>query len=207
MQQYVSTRLKRDEMPDNPLSLFLDWYAEAQPHEPWKANAVVLSTAGEEGRPSSRVVLLGGADGDGLRVFSNYESRKAVELEKNTFCSMVFWWPSQVRQVRVEGVACKLSSEKSDAYFELRPRGSQLGAWASPQSRVISSRRELEERVEKFEASFRDKVVPRPSHWGGYLVKPHRMEFWQGGEFRLHDRFCYVQNEDAKTWTMTRLAP
>ncbi len=206
--EYSQQRLRRDALPLDPLDLFAAWRTAAGETEPWGGAAMVLSTVSREGLPSSRVVLLRSADGGGFQFFTNYESRKGGELDVNPACSLVFWWPSQVRQVRVEGMASRLPAAVSDAYFSSRSRASRIGAWASPQSTAIDSRDALVSLVLEAEARFADGDVPRPPHWGGYGVVPRRIEFWQGGEARLHDRFCYARDDDGgNAWVITRLAP
>lgn len=206
--EYSPQRLRRDALPPDPLALFAVWREGAGQTEPWGGAAMVLSTVSHEGLPSSRVVLLRGVDGGGFQFFTNHESRKGGELDVNPACSLVFWWPSQVRQVRVDGVASRLPAAASDAYFSSRSRASRIGAWASPQSKVIDSRAELESLFLAAEVRFTDRDVPRPPYWGGYRVVPRRIEFWQGGEARLHDRFCYTRAGDGgNAWIITRLAP
>ncbi len=206
--EFSRERLHRHTLPPDPLVLFADWLEAAGGTEPWGGGTMVLSTVNAAGCPSSRVVLLRGVDAGGFRFFTNYKSRKGCELDGHPACSLVFWWPTQVRQVRIEGEAQRLPASVSDAYYASRPRASRLGAWASPQSAVIDSRRELEVRVSQAEADFAGREVPRPPHWGGYVVVPQRIEFWQGGEARLHDRFCYSRTDGgAAAWVVTRLAP
>jgi len=195
-------------LPAAPFDLFADWFAAAREAEPWGGAAMVLSTVGSDGCPSSRVVLLRGVADGTFRFFSNYSSRKGNELDAHPACALVFWWPTQVRQVRVEGLALRLPAADSDAYFASRPHANQLGAWASPQSAAISSRSDLEEGLHAAETRFSGGDIPRPPHWGGYKVIPRRIEFWQGGEGRLHDRFVYRRDGDSiQTWTLSRLAP
>jgi pyridoxamine 5'-phosphate oxidase len=168
-------------------------------------NAMVLATVDKEGRLSARVVLLKGVDERGFIFFTNYHSRKGRELEDNPAAALTFYWPDQERQVCVTGQAHKLESQQSDIYFRSRPRGSRIGAWASAQSQPIRDRAELEERWKGFEAKYPGEV-PRPPHWGGYVVTPNRVEFWQGRPNRLHDRFLYTRQEDG-TWGIERLSP
>jgi len=194
-------------LPEQPMDLFLSWFEEARKQEPWDGRAMVLSTVGTDGFPSARVVLMRGADAAGFRFFTNYESRKGRELRQNPKCALVFWWPTQVRQVRVEGIVEQLDAAESDAYFAARPRESRIGAWASAQSSVIESRRALEEQAIRLASSFEGREVPRPRNWGGYLIVPLQFEFWQGGEARLHDRFRYSRDRHDDCWTIARLAP
>lgn len=203
--EYLPQRLRRHALPPDPFALFSDWRELAAGTEPWRGSAMVLSTVGADGGPSSRVVLLRGVADGTFRFFTNYDSRKGAELAGSPACSLVFWWPSQVRQVRIEGLASRLPDAVSDDYFAKRPRTSRIGAWASPQSTVINSRAALAERVRETETRFADAEVPRPPNWGGYGITPRQIEFWQGGEARLHDRFHYTRS--ATAWTITRLAP
>jgi len=166
---------------------------------------MTLATATPDGRPSVRVVLLKGFDERGFVFYTNYRGRKGRELEANPCCSLLFYWGELERQVRVEGRASQLPGEESDAYFKSRPRGSQLGAWASEQSRPISERNELEERLRELEAEYEGREVPRPPFWGGYRVEPETFEFWQGRENRLHDRLLYRRSNG--NWRITRLQP
>ena len=205
--EFAQEGLRREMLPDDPMSLFLAWFEIARSREPWEGRAVVLSTVAADGTPSSRVVLMRGSDADGFRVYTNYESRKGRQLASNPECALVFWWPSVVRQVRVEGTAQQMAPAESDAYFASRPRESRISAWASAQSSEIGSRQELDANAARIAASFEGRDVPRPPNWGGYLIRPRRMEFWQGGKSRLHDRFCYLPRTDGPGWTITRLAP
>ena len=196
--------LRRESLTANPLDLFDSWFKAAciSPFD----GAVVLSTVSANGSPSSRVVLLKAYDHSGFTIFTNYTSRKADQLEVNPRCSLLFWWQSDVRQVRVEGCAERVTAKASDAYFATRPRGSQIGAWASPQSTVIEDRESLKVRVAACAERFKDGPVPRPEHWGGYRLVPSYIEFWQAGKDRLHDRFAYTRSA-GDTWHVERLAP
>ncbi len=205
--EFAQEGLRRETLPDDPMSLFREWFEVAREREPWDGRAVVLSTVAADHTPSSRVVLMRGADADGFRVYTNYESRKGQQLARNPECALVFWWPSVVRQVRVEGTAQQMAPAESDAYFASRPRESRISAWASAQSSEIGSRQELDANAARIAASFEGRDVPRPPNWGGYLIRPRRMEFWQGGKSRLHDRFCYLPRPDGPGWTIARLAP
>lgn len=191
--------------PAEPLTLFTAWYTAAQQAPMVEPTAMTLATADNDGRPSARIVLLKGFDGDGFRFYSNYLSRKGEAMAANPFAALVFWWESLERQVRIEGRVHKLDSAASDAYFARRSRGSQLGAHASPQSRVIDGRDELERRVAETKARFADRDVERPEHWGGYALRPDRFEFWQARRSRLHDRLRYRAND--RGWRLERLAP
>jgi pyridoxamine 5'-phosphate oxidase len=188
-----------------PFDLFARWYAEARASEPRDANAMTLATADAEGRPAARLVLLKAADERGFAFYTNLESRKGGELAANPQAALCFHWKSLGRQVRIEGVVERVSDAEADAYFASRPRDSQIGAWASDQSRPLESRAELERRVAQGEARFGSDPVPRPPYWSGFRVVPHRLEFWQEQPFRLHDRILYVRNEAG--WRTGRLFP
>jgi len=164
-----------------------------------------LATVSAEGKPSGRIVLLRGVDDRGFVFYTNYNSRKSKELEATPHAALTFFWLGLERQVRIEGQVSRVSPEESDAYFQTRPRGSQIGALASPQSEFLKSREALEENVSKVTASFEGKEIPRPSHWGGYRIQPHRIEFWDNRSNRLHDRIVYIANNNG--WTVERLAP
>ncbi len=191
---------------NNPLALFADWFERASRAGIDKPHAMVLATAGADGPPSARVVLLTSHDERGFVFHTNYESEKGAEIAENDWVALVFWWDPLGYQVRIEGRAEKTSAAESDAYFAKRPRGSQLGAWASDQSRAIPSREWLEERVRALEQQYRGRSVPRPPHWGGYRVIPHAFEFWQDRADRLHERIRYERDAQGG-WRSTRLAP
>jgi len=204
--EYTRAGLSEENAYPDPLEQFRAWFDEALAANLHEPNAFALATAAPDGRPSARVVLLKGFDERGFVFYTNYGGRKGRELEANPHCSLLFYWGELVRPVRVEGRASRLPSEESDAYFKSRPRGSQLGAWASEQSRPISERNELEERLRELEAEYEGREVPRPPFWGGYRVEPDAFEFWQGRENRLHDRLLYRPTE-AGGWKIQRLQP
>jgi pyridoxamine 5'-phosphate oxidase len=196
--------LEIEDLKKNPIELFREWLAEADRSGIPEANGVCLSTIGEDGFPDSRMVLLKGIEDEALRFYTNYESNKGRQLSETGKAAMVFWWQALRRQVRFIGRVEKLTPEESDAYFASRPRDSQLGAWASAQSRPIESREELGSRLLEVEQRFKDSV-PRPPHWGGFKLTPHRAEFWQGRTSRLHDRFVFEREETS--WLCQRLMP
>lgn len=175
----------------DPLDLFHAWFDAAKQREPAEPNAVALATVAPDGHPSLRMVLLKGVDARGFVFYTNYESRKGRELLATQRAALCFYWKSLKRQVRVEGPAAPVEAEEADAYFASRDRGSQLGAWASLQSRPMSGKMELMGRVAKFTAQFGIGAVPRPPHWSGFRIRHERLEFWQEGRFRLHDRLVY----------------
>jgi len=203
--EWREERLDWHALPGNPMALFAQWHAAAAETEPWHAGAMLLSTATREGVPSARIVLMRGFGDDGIRFFTNYESRKGHTLDANPLFAAVFWWPSQVRQVRLEGRGERLSRAASEAYFAARPRGSQLGAWSSPQSQTIADLAFLQQRYAEVEQAYAGKQVACPPFWGGYVLQPQRIEFWQGGKDRLHDRALYER--EGGSWVLQRLAP
>ena len=197
-------KLTKAEADPNPFVLFDQWYTEAA--DLFQPNGMTLATASAQGRPSARTVLLKGFDEQGFVFFTNYNSRKAQELATNEWAALLFWWREQYRQVRIEGTVRKVSMAESDKYFATRARGSQIGAWASPQSQILASRGALKAELATIEARFDGEEVTRPPHWGGYCLQPVLFEFWQGREDRLHDRLQYGRLADSD-WSMIRLAP
>lgn len=198
--------LDRDDLDDDPIVQFADWFGYACETVPMDPNAVSIATVDVEGRPSNRTVLLKYFDEKGFVFFSNFESKKARDIEANPNVAMLFFWSDAARQVRITGTAEKIPTSETLKYFMTRPRGSQIGAWVSAQSSVISSRSLLETEFQKLKDKFRNKEVPLPSFWGGYRVVPREIEFWQGRRNRLHDRFLYTLTEDGG-WAISRLAP
>jgi len=203
--EFTLKALDEKDISNDPLSQFEVWYEEASRSQVQEPNAMCLATTGTDMKPSARMVLLKQVKDNGFVFFTNYDSKKALQIEQNSYCALTFAWIELERQVRIEGSVEKLSPEDSDAYFERRPAASRLGAWASPQSEVIPDRKYLESLVEKFEKEFPGDVIPRPENWGGYIVKPVLIEFWQGRPNRLHDRIQY--SFDNGKWIIKRLAP
>lgn len=199
--------LSEHDVAVNPLEQFELWFEQALQSEVIEPNAMVLSTINADSFPSSRVVLLKDIQENGLRFFTNYNSQKGRDVTRVNKVSLLFFWAELQRQVRIEGIIEKVPTEVSDAYFASRPRGSQIGAWSSPQSEIITNRLFLDNEVSSYESQFENREqVHRPDFWGGYLVKPVRWEFWQGRSSRLHDRIRYTQS-DTKSWKIHRLAP
>lgn len=192
---------------DDPLSFFQRWFAEAERAGIDEVNAMTLATVDAEGKPHARIVLLKGLESGSFRFFTNYESSKGRQISHKPHGAVVFFWKELERQVRVEGYLEELSPEESDAYFNSRPEGSRIGAWASPQSSVIADRRILEERASHFEEQYAGKEIPRPSFWGGYRLVPSAIEFWQGRSSRLHDRILFTRETSQAPWERSRLAP
>ena len=190
---------------DDPTALFHTWFREAIGSGIYLPESMALGTATPEGKPSVRLVLLKGYDERGFVFFTNYESRKAVELEANPEATLVFHWAILQRQIRIEGTTQRISKEDSEAYFHSRARGSQVGAWASKQSELLPKREELEGRVKQFESDFKGEQVPLPPYWGGYCLNPRSIEFWQGRASRLHDRLKFERK--GESWTRERLYP
>ena len=190
----------------DPIKQFQLWFDDATAAKIPLAEAMTLATATTEGRPSARVVLLKQVDHDGFVFFTNYNSEKAAQLDGNPYAALVFYWNLLDRQVRVEGKVERTSSEESEEYFRTRPRESQIGAWASPQSSVIAGREVLEQRAQELEDYYRDREIECPEHWGGYRLRPDKIEFWKSRIGRLHDRILYELASDG-TWSIKRLAP
>jgi pyridoxamine 5'-phosphate oxidase len=206
--EYAQAELSRDHVADDPIAQFRSWFDEALDAEVDEPNAMTLATAAPDAAPSARIVLLKGVDDRGFQFYTNYESRKGTELAQNPHVALVFWWAPLERQVRIEGEATRLPDDESTEYFHSRPRGSQLGAWASPQSRVVESRDALEDNLDAIQTEYEDEeTIPRPSHWGGYVVQPTAIEFWQGRPNRLHDRLRYRRPSPDAEWSLDRLAP
>lgn len=204
---YRTGELVESEATRDPLELFLAWFEDATASATIEPNAMVLATVDAVGRPAQRTVLLKGIDARGFTFYSNYRSRKARELDANAQASLLFFWPALERQVRIEGTAVRIDAEESNAYFQSRPRGSQIGAIASPQSEVVPDRAWLAERFAAIEAELAgEEMLTRPEHWGGTRVTPETFEFWQGRPNRLHDRLRYRRGEDGN-WVRERLAP
>jgi pyridoxamine 5'-phosphate oxidase len=200
--------LERDDLMNDPFAQFLRWLEDAEAEGVPLPNAMALATAGGDGRPSVRHVLLRGLDARGFVFYTNRDSRKGRELADNPNAALVFLWKELDRQVSIGGPVELVSDEESDAYFAGRPRDAQLGAWASSQSSVLESRAQLEHRLAEAEARYHGQDVPRPAFWGGYRVVPASIEFWQGRAFRLHDRFRYTRDDaEATGWLVERLAP
>ncbi len=203
---YAKLALSEDSVAAHPIDQFNTWLQEALQAEASEATAMVLSTVNAGGKPSARVVLLKEVAAAGFTFFTNYTSRKGQELAQNPSAALTFFWPALERQVRVEGTVVKVDAQVSDAYYHSRPKESQIGAWASPQSQPIATREELEEADKAYTAKFSaTSEIPRPEHWGGYQLQPERIEFWQGRPSRLHDRIVYEWQQD--TWHIVRLAP
>ena len=205
--QYETAGLNFDDLDESPIQQWHAWYIEPVEAELAEPNAMAVSTIDAEGMPDSRIVLVRGLDDDGLTFFGNYNSAKGQQIDANPVASAVFPWIGLHRQVRVRGSIEMLPRHESDAYFASRPRDSQLGAWASPQSEVIEGRDILNQRHAEFAEKFAGVEVLRPPHWGGWLLVPEVFEFWQGRPNRLHDRFRYRRDDATQDWAIERLAP
>ena len=203
---YALAGLIEKDLARDPFRQFEKWFAEAEAAKLHEPNAMVVATAGRDGRPSARTLLLKGLDGRGFVFYTNYESRKGRELEANPRATLLFPWIAFERQVTVEGPVAKVTREESETYFQSRPRPSQLAAWASSQSGIIAGRSVLEESIKTLEKKYAGRDVPPPPHWGGYRLAPETVEFWQGRRNRLHDRLRYRRTPEGD-WTIERLAP
>ena len=206
--EYADTEIRREVMPDDPFTLFSHWFDQTLAAGLPEANGMVVATMGDDGMPSQRTVLMKSLDECGLYFYTNYHSRKARELARNPRVSCLFPWLVLHRQVEFQGVVRKVDRDNSAQYFATRPRGSQVGAWASRQSEVLPDRDTLEQRVRTVERRFDGEEVPLPDFWGGYCLTPDRVEFWQGRTSRLHDRFVYTRDPSNETrWSLERLYP
>jgi pyridoxamine 5'-phosphate oxidase len=204
--EYMLFGLTEEDAGDDPIAHFSRWLGDALDARLPEPHAMTLATSTPDGYPSARMVLLRGFDAAGFVFYTNYDSRKGNELLANPRAALIFFWPELQRQVRVEGTVAPVSPEESDAYFASRPRGSQIGAWASRQSQVLPDRETLERRVMELETLYQDQAVPRPPNWGGYRVRPAVVEFWQGRASRLHDRLRF-RLRDSGAWVRERLSP
>lgn len=202
---YKLKSLDEKEVTSDAISQFTNWWNEALDSNIDEVNAMTLATSSKEGLPSARIVLLKGYTENGFVFFTNYNSKKGKDITENNHATLLFFWKELERQVNISGIIEKISDEDNDEYFYSRPVGSRIGAWSSPQSKVITNREVLETNAVKYAEQFGENV-PRPPHWGGYIVKPQRIEFWQGRPSRLHDRILYTQSENG-SWQIERLAP
>ena len=203
--EYALKQLDESDVYQNPFLQFGCWFDDALIAEVTEPNAMILATADSDGRPSARVVLLKGFDEKGFSFFTNYKSRKANQLKQNSSAALVFFWPELERQIRIEGKVSKVSESESDDYFNIRPEGSKIGAWTSPQSQIIPNRNFLDTLKVNSEKQFLGKPISRPANWGGYRLTPNLIEFWQGRPNRLHDRIQYTLN--GNEWIIERIAP
>ncbi len=204
--EYRLNELHEEQVLNDPIKQFQKWFEEALHSKVTEPNAMTLATVDPKGQPDARIVLLKQVNEKGFSFFTNYRSRKGQQLAHTDQVALVFFWPELERQVRIKGKVEKLSFEESDAYFRKRPKGSQIGALASPQSETIADRRVLQSAFDDLAMEYAEAEVPTPAHWGGYLVRPHQVEFWQGRPSRLHDRLLF-KSEAGSKWTIERLAP
>jgi pyridoxamine 5'-phosphate oxidase len=205
--EYIADGFSEAVLSPDPFDQFEKWMSEAINRNLNIPNAMHLATAGSDCRPSGRIVLLKGFDERGFTFFTNYESRKGNELEKNNKAALTFFWSELFRQVRIEGEVYKLPSDESDLYFSDRPRESKLSALASQQSKTLKNKESLVQKVRELDKKYKDQTIVRPDFWGGYYLSPSYFEFWQGGAYRLHDRLAYKRDQNRKTWEMERLYP
>ena len=204
---YEKQELLESKCPENPMELFQEWFINADNSDTVEeTNAVTISTIGKDSFPKNRVVLLKKYTWEGFIFYTNYNSEKGKAIQENNHVCLSFFWPALEQQIIIKGTAEKLAENLSDGYFESRPDGSKLGAWASNQSSVVSSRSELEDSLDSFTEQFKDRKIPRPPHWGGFIVEPISLEFWQGRPNRMHDRIRYSKKQD-HSWKKERLAP
>lgn len=203
---YKLQSLDENDVFKDPFDQFEKWWQEVLASNIDEPNAMTLATAGKNGIPSARIVLLKGVENGGFIFYTNYESHKGIELKENPNACLVFFWKELERQVRITGIAEKISTEESIAYFNSRPDGSKIGAWASPQSLAVAGKAWLKETFEYYAERFKHGQIPKPPHWGGYRIKPLKAEFWQGRPSRMHDRILYTKQDDG-SWKIERLAP
>lgn len=206
-EDYLMSSLHENEVDKNPIIQFQQWFEQALQANVHEMNAMILGTIDENNKPHSRVVLLKGIEENSFIFFTNYHSHKAKNIDSNPNISLLFFWHELQRQVRIEGVATKISEQASEIYFASRPRESQIGAWASHQSEKLDNRETLEQRMKELEKQYENKIVPKPPHWGGFSVTPSCIEFWQGRANRLHDRILYYKINEIGLWNICRLNP
>jgi len=203
--EFIIKELSKDKVPKNPFDLFNVWYDEAKKSETAEPTAAVLATTDNKNHPTARTILLKGINGKGFVFYTNYKSKKAMDLFSNPDATLLFLWKELQRQIRIEGYTEKVSRKESEEYFHSRPRDSQIGAWASSQSSIIPDRKSLEDKFDEYKKKFSEDEIPLPDFWGGYVLIPDYFEFWQGRPSRLHDRICY--KSENKKWNIFRLAP